>query len=209
MRYYLGLLPVALGLLLGGCEALDGAGNVVNSGAFALVRARPTAVGNRSMWVTPPREWNRIRPRLFLDIGEVEDWTQNGFTLDDMTFVTGLKDKQFIVRQDRSEYRQVPRFRADMTPPEVVAMLESLYRVTGGAAEFRTIALVPRRFLGVNGWQLDYEHLDGDELWRRGRVVGATIDGRLYLVMLDAARAHYFDADLPDFEALVASAERR
>jgi hypothetical protein len=96
-----------------------------------------------------------------------------------------------------------------MTPPDIAAMLESLYRVRGGAVEFRTISLRPRPFLGANGFQLDYEHLDDDELWRRGRVVGAVIDKRLYLIMLDATKLHYYDATLPDFEAIVASARLR
>ena len=86
-------------------------------------------------------------------------------------------------------------------------MIESLYRVRGGSVDFRTLSLAPRPFLGANGFQLDYEHLDDDELWRRGRAVGAVINGKLYLILLDAAKAHYFDADLADFEALVASAE--
>ena len=29
------------------------------------------------------------------------------------------------------------------------------------------------------------------------------IDGRLYLILFDAARSHYYDALLPDFEAIV------
>ena len=93
-----------------------------------------------------------------------------------------------------------------MTAPEIAAMLETLYRVRGGAVDFRTLALQPRPFLGTNGFQLDYEHLDSDELWRKGRAVGAVVGGQLYLVMYDAARSHYYDAALPDFEAVVASA---
>ena len=79
-------------------------------------------------------------------------------------------------------------FRSNMTPPEIAAMIESLYRVRGGAVDFRTLSLQPRPFLGTNGFQLDYEHLDDDELWRQGRVVGAVINGQLYLILLDAAR---------------------
>ena len=82
-----------------------------------------------------------------------------------------------------------------MTPPEIAAMLESLYRVRGGAVEFRTLSLQPRPFLGTNGFQFDYEHLDSDELWRKGRAVGAVIDGKLYLILLDAARSHYYGDD--------------
>jgi hypothetical protein len=69
--------------------------------------------------------------------------------------------------------------------------------------------LKPRPFLGTNGFQLDYEHLDEDELWRRGRVVGTVVNGKLYMILLDAAKMHYWDATLPDFEAVVASAQLR
>ena len=78
--------------------------------------------------------------------------------------------------------------------------------VRGGAVDFRTLSLQPRQFLGHPGFQFDYEHLDGDELWRKGRAVGAVINGRLYLIMLDAARSHYFPDALRDMEAMVASA---
>ena len=102
----------------------------------------------------------------------------------------------------------MPKFRDDMTPPEIAAMLETLYRVRGGTVDFKTLvasaAAVPRR---GNGFQFDYEHLDDDEVWRKGRAVGAVIDGRLYLILLDAARSHYYGATLPDFEAIVASAQ--
>jgi hypothetical protein len=81
--------------------------------------------------------------------------------------------------------------------------------VKGGAVNFRTLSLQPRPFLGANGFQLDYDHLDDDELWRRGRVVGAVINGELYMILVDAAKSHYYEAVLPDFEALVASAQLR
>ena len=79
----------------------------------------------------------------------------------------------------------------------------------GGAIDFRTLGIQPRPFLGANGFQYDFEHLDTDELWRKGRAVGAVIDGRLYLILLDAARSHYYPSTLPDFEAIVASARLR
>ena len=197
----------AVALSLSACSSMGGAG--IDQGGFSLVRAKSVAVGNDSLVVTPPREWNRISARLFVDIREVEDWTLNGIYLDGITFVTGLKSGAYIVRQDKSEYRQVPKFRSDMTAPEIASMLESLFRVRGGAVDFKTLNLSPRPFLGTNGWQFDFEHLDGDEVWRKGRAVGTTMDGRLYLILYDAARSHYYPAALPDFEAIVSSARRR
>lgn len=173
---------------------------------YSGIRVHRVRVGDGSLSVTAPRPWNRHRPVLFEDITEVEDWTLNGPILDGMSFVTGLKDGRYLIRQRRSADQQVPRFREEMTPPEIAAMLESLYRVRGGAVDFRTLAIQPRPFLGANGFQFDYEHLDNDELWRKGRAVGAVINGRLYLILLDAARMHYYAATLPDFESVVASA---
>ena len=176
---------------------------------YSFVRVQRVYVGDDSVSVVPPRPWNRHRPVFFEDIRQVEDWTLNGPLLDGMSFVTGLKNGKSLIRQRRTANQQVPLFRSNMTPPEVAAMIESLYRVRGGAVDFRTLSLRPRPFLGTNGFQLDYEHLDSDELWRRGRVVGAVINGELYLILLDAAKAHYWDATLPDFEAVVASAQLR
>jgi len=201
------LAVLAGALALSACSTLGGEG--IGFSDYSLVRAQRKAVGDGSMIVTPPRPWNRHRPITFEDIRQVEDWTQNGPLLDGISFVTGLKDGKSLIRQRRSASQQVPIFRSNMTAPEIAATIESLYRVRGGAVEFRTLSLQPRPVLGANGFQLDYEHLDDDELWRRGRAVGAVIDGKLYMILLDAAKAHYFDAALPDFEALVASAQLR
>ena len=196
------LLPLAACSSLGGGE--------YGIGDYNLVRVRRVNVGDGGLSVVAPRPWNeRRRSILFDDVREVEDWTLNGPILDGISFVSGMRSGRYLIRQRKSADQQVPKFRDDMTPPEIAAMLESLYRVRGGAVDFRTLGLQPRPFLGANGFQLDYEHLDGDELWRKGRAVGAVINGRLYLILLDAARSHYYNATLPDFEAIVASAQLR
>ena len=190
-----------------GCSSLGGTGYGISS--YSPVNVKRVNVGNGAMSVVPPRPWNRERAIRFDDISAVEDWTLNGPVLDAVSFITALKHNRDIIRQRRTDDQQVPRFRADMTPPEIASMLESLYRVRGGTIEFRTLALAPRQFLGTNGFQFDFEHLDSDELWRKGRAVGAVINGRLYLMLYDAARSHYYEAALPDFEAMVGSAQLR
>jgi hypothetical protein len=82
----IGLAAVALSLFAcasGSVVAASGLGN------YSLIRVRETAVGNRSFAVTPPREWNRQRGQLFVDIHEVEDWTLNGPLLDGISFGPG------------------------------------------------------------------------------------------------------------------------
>jgi len=196
----------SLFLILSACSSVGGEG--FGYGGYSLVRVKEVRVGDNSLAVTPPREWNKVSASVFTDIRTVEDWTQNGPYLDGISFVTGLKDGKALVHQRSRDDRQVPKFRANMTPPEVVAIIESLFRVRGGAVDFKTTALTPRSFLGTGGFQFDYEHLDSDEVRRKGRAVGAVIDGKLYLILFDAAQSHYYNALLPDFETIVNSARR-
>lgn len=202
------LLVAASALALTACSSMGG-GEAFNSQYYAAVPVRPVSVGNGAMVVTAPRVWNKQRRLFFDDIPWVESWTLNGPLLDDLTFVTALPDRKALVRQRSTDDRQVPIFRSNMGIPEVTSMLESAYRVRAGAIDFRTLSLAPRPFLGQPGFQFDYEHLDGDEVWRKGRAVGAIVNGRLYLVMLDAVRSHYYPEALRDFEAIVASARFR
>lgn len=175
-------------------------------GGFNLVKVKEQDVGNGRMYVTPPREWNKMPGRIIADVRAVEDWTQNGPYLDSLSFVSGLKDGKALVWQQKRDTRQVPKFEAGMTAPEIAAMLESFFRSRAGAIDFVETGLKPRKFMGYPGFQFDFDHLDGDELWRRGRAVGAVIDDRLYLIMLDAARSHYFEATVDDFEYMVGTA---
>jgi hypothetical protein len=207
MKYANKIALAASALALSACSTLGGGEYGISN--YSLVRVHRVQVGDGSLSVAPPRPWNRVRGQLFYDIRDVEDWTLNGPYLDSISFVSGLKSGRYLIYQRKTEDQQVPKFRSDMTPPEITAMLESLYRVRGGAIEFRTLSLQPRPFLGTTGFQWDYEHLDSDELWRKGRAVGTVLDGRLYLILLDAARSHYYGVTLPDFEAITASARLR
>jgi len=201
------IIASAIALTLSGCSGFGGGGGF--GSGYSLVRPQARAVGDGSMVVVPQQAWNRQSQVIFDDVRQVEDWTQNGPVLDSLSFVSGLKDGKSIVRQSRKADQQVPRFRSSMTAPEVAAMLETFYRTRAGAIDFKTTALAPRPFLGTSGFQLDFDHLDGDELWRRGRAVGAVVNGRLYLILLDASRSHYFAAELPEFENVVGSARLR
>jgi hypothetical protein len=194
----------AASVLLGGCASGGSAGSFgLNS--YRLVQPREReVVGN--MRVTPTMRWNRA-PRTLNDISREENWTMHGVTLDGLTFIGGLNDGNELVRwQRRSDIRQVPRFRADMSPPEIASMIESFYRIRAGSVSFEMTGLQPRIFLGQPGFQFDYRHLGGNELERQGRVVGAVIGRRLYMILFDAPKSHYFPTLVPEVERIVASA---
>ena len=192
---------IASSVLLTSCAGGGGFG-------YSLVEPVPRVVAAGSMTVTPGTRWNRV-PRNSYDINREENWTLNGPLLDSLTFIGGLENDKRLVVQRRKADRKVPNFRADMSPPELAATIESFYRIRAGASTFEMEQLAPRQFLGAPGFQFDYRYLGGDELQRRGRAVGAIIGGRFYLALFDAARSHYFEAGLPEFERVVESARLR
>jgi len=175
---------------------------------YSLIRPQPVNVARGSMEVTPGVPWNRV-PHGYNDISREEDWTLNGPLLDSVAFIGGLENNKKIVRQWRKADRKVPNFRADMSPPEISAMIKSFYRIRAGASSFTMTNLSPRTFLGNPGFQFDYDYVAGDEVERRGRAVGAIINGRFYLALFDAARMHYYGAGLPQFERLIETARLR
>lgn len=200
------LAPFAALTLLSGC-----AGAGLGSGglsSFSLIRPKPVTVARGTMVVAPTIEWNRI-PRGAYDIYREENWTLNGPALDGLTFLGGIENDRQIVIQRRKADQKVPDFRSDMSPQEVVDMIESYYMVRGGSVSFDMTGLQPRTFLGQPGFQFDYRRLGGDEVERQGRAVGAIVNGRLYMALFDAARLHYFGAGIGEFERIAQSAQLR
>jgi hypothetical protein len=199
---------LAAAALLSGCAGGGLGGGGLGLTSYRLVRPEAHNVARGSMQVTPTMRWNRV-PRGYHDISREENWTLNGPLLDSLTFIGALENDKRIVQQRRKDDRKVPNFRADMSPPEIAAMIESLYRIRAGASTFTMTNLSPRPFLGQPGFQFDYDYLGGDEVERRGRAVGAIVNNRFYLALFDAARMHYFPAGLPEYERIVESARLR
>ena len=141
MRHIAKIVLAACALPLAACSTVGSEG--YGSQYYSLVRVHRVAIGDGSLVVTPPRPYNRQRPFFFDDIRDVEDWTLNGPYLDGISFVSGLKSGGYLIRQSKRADQQVPKFRSDMTAPEITAMLESFYRVKAGTIDFRTIGLSP------------------------------------------------------------------
>lgn len=188
------LLVLVATLTLGGCVT-----------GYTLVSPTRVAVASGSMKVKPSVAWNKA-PKSTFDIPRQENWTQNGPLLDGITFIGALDSGQAMAKQKPKDDRKVPVFRADMTPQDLVSMIESYYRIKEGATLFDAAGVKPTTFLGKPGIQFDYTYVLTDEVKRRGRSVLAVVNGKLYLMTLDGAALHYFDAALPEFEALTASA---
>jgi len=188
------LLLIACAFVLTGCVA-----------GYTLVEPKVVPVARGAMKVKPSIAWNRT-PKNMYDIAKEENWTQNGPLLDTITFMGGLKDGEAIARQRPKDERQVPVFRANMTPQDLVSMVESYYRIKAGATIFETTGVAPSKLLGSQAIEFNFNYVGADEVKRRGRSLLAVIDGKLYFISLEGASIHYFDAALPEFQRIVESA---
>lgn len=172
---------------------------------YSLVKPNASAkVGSGMMKVQPGIAWSKA-PAGSGQMLKSEVWTQNGPVLDAVVFLGPVKDGTAIVMQNKKAERKVPVFHAQMTPQDLVDMVESYYRIRAGATIFENEALKPTTFLGAKGLDFTYRYVGADEVKRRGRTVISVIDQQLYLMTLDGA-APYFDSAQLEFEKLVASA---
>jgi hypothetical protein len=187
------LLALCATMMLGACVP-----------AYQLVKPGTVAVGDGSMSVTPRSEWNAVPANLQQPAWE-ESWTQNGPLLESIVFVGGVPDGKSLVKHRKKDDAQVAVFRADMTPNDLVSMIESAYRV-GGVTVFAVDSVDPAPFLGGTGLKMSYHYAPGDGIGKRGTAVLRVVDKKLYLVRLDGVTSHYYEAAQPEFEQLVASA---
>ena len=171
---------------------------------YKLVKPGNVPVGDGSMSVTSRIEWNAV-PNPQSQAWE-DAWTQNGPLLESIVFVSGVPDGKSLLKQRRKADAQVTAFRADMTPNDLVSMLESWYRVGRGVTVFSVDSVNPAPFLGGTGLKMTFHFAPNDGISKRGTAVMRVVDSRLYLMKLEGVTSHYYEAAQPEFEQLVASA---
>jgi hypothetical protein len=170
---------------------------------YKLVKPGNVPVGDGSLSVTPRTEWNAV-PDVQAQPWE-DAWTQNGPLLETIAFVSGMPDGRSLIKHRKKDDAQVTVFRADMTPSDLVSMVESAYRV-GGITVFAVDSVDPAPFLGGTGLKMNYHFSPGDGIGKRGTAVLRVIDSKLYLMKLEGVSSHYYEAAQPEFDQLVASA---
>jgi hypothetical protein len=170
---------------------------------YKLVKPGPTAVGDGGLMVTPTRAWNSLPgvPRQQWE----EAWTLNGPLLESVTFVSGLPEGKALVKQRRKADAQVPVFRADMTPNDLVSMVEAAYRVAG-ITVFNVDVVDPTPFLAGTGLRMRYHYAPGDGIGKQGSCVLRVVGNKLYLMRFDGVNSHYFAAAQGEFDQMVAGA---
>jgi hypothetical protein len=192
IRYLLALIPV----LLAGCVP-----------TYTLRKAGPTTVAHNGFTVQPSSAWN-VLPASTSRTRWEEVWTKNGPMLDTVAFLGGLPEGKSVVVQTKKAPKQVPLFRANMSPEDLVSLVEASYRIQG-VTVFSVDAVDPVEFLGGQGIRVLFSYARGNGITKKGKSVLRVIDNKLFVMKLEGVSSHYFDAAVPEFDQLVASAAVR
>ena len=189
LRILIAMLPLALT----GCVQ-----------GYTLVAASPTAVSTKAFTVQPSTAWNRMPPYSSPTKYE-ETWTHNGPMLDSIAFIGGLPEGETLLKQDKKAEKRVPLFRADMTPQDLASMVEASYRVHG-ITVFNVQSVDTVQFLGGTGIKVQFNYAPSNGISKNGTAVLRVVDKKLYVMKLEGVSSHYYEAAVPEFTQLVASA---
>lgn len=173
---------------------------------YQLVSPGSREVAKGSFRVSSTVAWNRV-PQPDRRAPMVELWTLNGRMLDSVSFVGGMPDGAAIVESSSQlDARVNPRFRSTHESSEMLMLVARYYRESFAAKDVELRSEGVAQFLNQQARTIDFTFMHEDEALRRGRAVWVIIDEHLYMMMLAGTDQHYFDATLPEFNAMVASA---
>lgn len=174
---------------------------------YSLVEPSRTRIGE-SYSVEPQIRWTSLR-----DQGRTELWTVDGPALEHLRFVKDVADGQTLLGRaittpgpggrETPEDRQ-PRFRATMTPSEIIELVVDTWTLIG-ATQIEATGLRPAKFGSIDGFRFDLAFVWADGVDARAIVAGAVVRQRLQLIVYSGTRLHYFDKHRPAVDRLIDS----
>lgn len=181
-------LLIALTLLLTSCSMIS----IVEPGEVVI---------KERMTVTVPKAWNRYDPA---SSEFAEAWTADGIPLDNLWFYAGVGNGKLLRPvTDRNE-KKAPRFQANMTPTEIVEIVETLTVQDGST--FKLERLTTDVIADGRGFRFDFRSLrKRDEVEIRGSGFGTIRGDRLYLILYSAPATYYYNKHISAVEAIARS----
>lgn len=183
------LATLALVVMLAGCAQ------------YNLVEQRRTEI-DVLYTVEPQIAWSEVIS------GKTRIWTVDGAALQELSYITGIKDGEapFVV-EGRDEDKN-PKFRKGMTFLEIQDLVVDGLAVIG-AQQLETKNLRPVQFGNYDGFRFEFECVTAEGLEKSGLVVGSIVKERLYLIVYSGARAHYFAKHREHVEKIIASIQTK
>ena len=163
----------------------------------------PVTVADSGLTILPSRDWNQLSGRIGKN---TEIWTLDGAQLNDVTFYGGIAPGNPLVKERSKSRAPLPKFTKTTLLAEIPDLLERTSRAYKGSGSFIVTSGEPVRFLNHDGISFAYEFTDEDQLPRKGEAGAAIVQGKLYMMTLEAPRLNYFGKIVPDFRALADSA---
>ena len=162
------------------------------------------------------------------DEGGRKVWTIDGPLLEALRFIT-LNDGDTLFPSPDKDAK-LPRFKAHMTPNEVVEFfVSSLKSVSGGvdthhlakgmvdvksiragsinASSLEVHNLRPANFGRLSGFRFDFSFLSKEGLERQGIAIGSIHNSKLLLIVYTGTAEYYFDKHKQEVETIFSSVE--
>lgn len=174
---------------------------------YALVEPVRTRIGD-TYSVEPQVRWTSLRQG-----GRTELWTIDGPGLESIRFIKNVGDGETLFGRavvtagpggGRTPEDKQPRFRATMTPSEIMELVADTWSVLG-ASKVQTTDLRPAKFGAADGFLFNFAFVWPDGAEARAMAAGAVVKQRLQLVVYSGTQLHYFDKYRPTVDRLLES----
>lgn len=194
------LVPIAISLF-----ALIGLSAPLAAEWKPVVANEDVWVAGKLMLATPSDGWNRSTAR---PSDRSERWTRDGLALNELTFFAGVADGEALYFPPSGSLKDLPKFRSDMLPTDIVELFEASNRIVLESSVFAVDQVEPTKLGKHDAVRFSYNYAAQDEgLTRKGEGVAAIVDGQLYLVNFIAPALHYFERDIAEVRQLIAGVQ--
>jgi hypothetical protein len=167
--------------------------------------AKEVAVAGGAMKITPGRDWNRAPGK---PIKEGERWTLDGLNLNELYFVGGLAPGGTLFPNIDKKRNPLPAFASSMQLTDIPDFYESSTRVALKTSLFEIGKIEPTNFAGHPGIRFTFQYaLQDSPVMHKGVAEATLANGKLDMITYIAPTVYYFDRDLPEIEAIFASAK--
>jgi hypothetical protein len=177
------VFAISLAIALAGCAK------------FSLVEPTRTVIGDLYS-VDPQIQWSSNKS------GKYEVWTVDGPGLQRVQFINGIDDNEALYK-GKKEYEKLV-FKKSMTASEIMDLFVDGF-TADNARKIETKNFKPHPFGSHSGFRFDLSFVNKEGLEWDGLVVGAVINGKLYLISYAGARAYYFPKYKAEVERIIQS----